>query len=183
LPCQIPGGSVQYILSKALTQTDFELCGCPHVSAPDRIRFNIGIPVDNLGANLVSQPGGRTFLWEIGMELSPSRRSAPNRENGRPDVSAQLRRRFGESLRGHDCFVTPKNSAGHDQLWALGTWPRCRRSQRATGSRPIRSFGFRPQPLLKEREDRRSDLGNVRLKGDVPCVEKGTLWASGISRR
>src|ERR1700721_1196177 len=39
LPCQIPGGSVQYILSKALTQTDLKLRGCSHVSAPDRMLF------------------------------------------------------------------------------------------------------------------------------------------------
>src|ERR1700722_20145807 len=42
LPCQIPGGSVQYILSKALTQTDLKLRGCSHVSAPDRMLFIIG---------------------------------------------------------------------------------------------------------------------------------------------
>jgi hypothetical protein len=42
LPCQIPGGSVQYILSKALTQTYLELRGCSHVSAPDRMLFIIG---------------------------------------------------------------------------------------------------------------------------------------------
>src|SRR3984957_13685280 len=41
LPCQIPGGSVQYILSKALTQTDLKLRGCSHVSAPDRMLFII----------------------------------------------------------------------------------------------------------------------------------------------
>src|ERR1700730_14348893 len=42
LPCQISGGSVQRILSEALTPTDPAPREHSHVSTPDRILFNIG---------------------------------------------------------------------------------------------------------------------------------------------
>src|SRR3984957_7750879 len=62
LPCQIPGGSVQYILSKALTHTDLKLRGCSYVSAPDRMLFILGPPPPPLVAELNAPLGNYSEL-------------------------------------------------------------------------------------------------------------------------